>query len=343
MAVVAPRHLEVNSRLVQLINFRYHLVSLLAVFLSLTLGIALGSTVVKTGVLDGLNRRINQVSNEKSLTDVENAKLRTAAQRLNAYVAGSGQNVVKNTLTGADVVVVALRGVDSATVESETTLLQTAGAQVPAIIWLEPKWLLTTEQSRADLRAALSDATESPGLAEAGLKALADRIAGAMSGPSIPTTRTTSAVADADPIAKLSTAGFVSVQAAPKNGRTDLAGFPSSAQRAVILVSGFGIGFGPVTPQADTAIAAFTALAAKTFGRGPRPVVVAERDKNIVLYPDRGMAMAALRSNSALSTVDSLDTLEGVVVAVLAAAAALRGGFGHFGYGPGSSSALPIL
>ena len=39
-----------------MINFRFHIVSLIAVFLALALGIVMGATVVNRAIVDRLNR-----------------------------------------------------------------------------------------------------------------------------------------------------------------------------------------------------------------------------------------------------------------------------------------------
>ena len=49
-----------------MINFRFHLVSLIAVFLALGLGILVGSTVVDQVIVDRLDREIRSVSHESN-------------------------------------------------------------------------------------------------------------------------------------------------------------------------------------------------------------------------------------------------------------------------------------
>ena len=44
-----------------MINFRFHLVSLVAVFLALGLGILVGSTVIDQGIVNRLDSEINHV------------------------------------------------------------------------------------------------------------------------------------------------------------------------------------------------------------------------------------------------------------------------------------------
>ena len=52
-----------------MISFRYHLVSLVAIFLALAIGITAGSTVIKESVVDNLRANVDSVN--KRLNEVE--------------------------------------------------------------------------------------------------------------------------------------------------------------------------------------------------------------------------------------------------------------------------------
>ncbi len=58
-----------------MVNFRFHIVSLIAVFLALGLGILMGSTVVKGAIVDRLDREIDQVRKESD--NLRNANRQT--------------------------------------------------------------------------------------------------------------------------------------------------------------------------------------------------------------------------------------------------------------------------
>ena len=47
-----------------MINFRYHVVSLTAVFLALAVGLVLGSTVLNGPMLDALENRVNNLGRD---------------------------------------------------------------------------------------------------------------------------------------------------------------------------------------------------------------------------------------------------------------------------------------
>ena len=64
-----------------MINFRFHIVSLVAVFLALALGIVIGSTVIDRAIVDNLNDRLDTIKRESSETDKRNDELELFNQR----------------------------------------------------------------------------------------------------------------------------------------------------------------------------------------------------------------------------------------------------------------------
>lgn len=67
-----------------MINFRYHVVSLVAVFLALAVGIVMGSTVIDRAIVDGLRNRIDTANKNTEEKRAENDQLKTSAKGLNA-------------------------------------------------------------------------------------------------------------------------------------------------------------------------------------------------------------------------------------------------------------------
>ncbi len=310
-----------------MINFRYHLVSLMAVFLSLTLGIALGSTVVKQGVLDVLKHRAATVKHEADVIDQTNKTLQSRIDAQIAYSAATAPAVVAGKLAGAKVVLLALRGVDGAAVQSMAVLLQRAGAVTPAIVWLESKWALASDADRTALRSALGTNVDDGGLLGAGMRLLSNRIA-----------HTPTSVAPTDnALVKLSNAGFISVERVGTTGPPDLNGFPGG-DAAVVAVVGRG-----TTIDTGTYIEIFTEALSRAMVEDALPLVLGERDSDPVKFPQPGTAMRLMLSSREVSTVDSLAAIEGRVAAVLAVAAMRNGTVGHYGDGPGSTRPLPVI
>ena len=156
-----------------MINFRFHLVSLVAVFLALTIGIVVGASVVNQQIVDGLNRRINTVENNADKQRSENLLLSGKVKELESYLTTAAPYVVESRLTAVPVVVVAEHGVDRDATRALVTLLQDAGAETPAIVWLQSKWLLDKPDDRTALAGIVGSEAGSSGLRVQAVKALA--------------------------------------------------------------------------------------------------------------------------------------------------------------------------
>ena len=80
-----------TSRLIRstMVNFRFHLVSLIAVFLALGLGILIGSTVVNQATVQTIRREIRDVRAEVNSLRSANGQLKDDLNRSNAFLADS--------------------------------------------------------------------------------------------------------------------------------------------------------------------------------------------------------------------------------------------------------------
>src|SRR5260221_13324960 len=104
-----------------MINFRFHLVSLVAVSLALAVGIVVGASIVNRAIVDGLNNRIDKVEKNADTQRNANRALSASAQQLQSYLQTAAPYVVEGRLTAVPVVVVAERGVDRTAVRSVVT------------------------------------------------------------------------------------------------------------------------------------------------------------------------------------------------------------------------------
>ena len=60
-----------------MVSFRFHLVTLVAIFVAIALGIAVGATVVDRATVDLLQQRLDQVDARLDVTDEENKRQAT--------------------------------------------------------------------------------------------------------------------------------------------------------------------------------------------------------------------------------------------------------------------------
>lgn len=123
-----------------MIDFRYHLVSIVAVFLALAVGIVLGSTALKPSVLNGLNKAS---AAEKRQIDGLYAANRLQRQQISgdqAFAKGVSAQLVGGLLTGQRVVLVTAPGAPGGVTSGITTALQGAGATVSGRVELTSRF-----------------------------------------------------------------------------------------------------------------------------------------------------------------------------------------------------------
>jgi hypothetical protein len=306
-----------------MINFRFHLVSLVAVFLALAIGVVAGGALGQPTV-DTLQNRIDTVEANAEQNRAENEELRAALDRADAAIDESSPFAVTDRLTNIPATILALRGVDEDSVNRTVTLARQAGATVPGIIWLEDRWSLTERDDVQALAGVLGVSPSGRRVALRGdaLDALAARLAEGppASGP--------------DPLRALQDAGFVTLGGvgsdAPAPDRVGGLG-----TRAVLVA-----GTGAAVP-ARLVVEPFARVA---VDRGV-PLVAAEVFPDDTQGANRGDSVESIRASDALtdrvSTVDDLERTEGSVAAVLALADFARGVVGDYGIGDGAERQLP--
>lgn len=326
-----------------MVNFRFHLVSVIAVFLALGLGVVMGSTVVDQAIVDRLDREIDDVRAESAARRAENQRLDEELRRTQEFVADSSGFVVEGRLAGVPVVVLAEEGVDGDVVNEAVAMLRTAGAEVPGVFRLDESWTLVDDGAVTALGEVVDAGGAAATVRAAGIEALVDRLGGRQRGPARPTTTTstaagaapTSVPADAEPdvLGALADAGFLGIDGADAD---DLAVFPPRPARVVVVT-------GTTSRLVESGI---TAEVARAFAEADVPTAVTEvfvaRDEDGALA--RGDAVAPVRDDDdlrdAVTTADHLDLVQGRVATVLALED-LPGVVGHYGYGDGAQRALP--
>ncbi len=122
-----------------MINIRYHIVSITAIFLALGIGTLLGSTFLDRATVDQLDRNINNAEARIAETEEANRRLQEevqAAQARDAALIGASGSLLDGQLTDQPVLVVAAPGVDQAMVDTLRQILVNADADLRASISL---------------------------------------------------------------------------------------------------------------------------------------------------------------------------------------------------------------
>ncbi|MGX1617941.1 copper transporter [Micromonospora chalcea] len=123
-----------------MINFRYHVVSLTAVFLALAIGLVVGTAALNGPVADSLRENVNGLRKDNSLMRQTVNSMQKQLETEEDFAAEMAQLVLPGKLTGRRVLVLTLpSGRDQA--EGVTKMLQTAGADVTGRIDVQDKFV----------------------------------------------------------------------------------------------------------------------------------------------------------------------------------------------------------
>jgi copper transport outer membrane protein MctB len=313
------------------INFRFHLVSLVAVFLALALGVVIGSTVIDRAIVDRLSSQIDSVKKRADAERAENRALRDQIKGLETFIAQSQPQVTGRRLNQVPVTVVAVRGVPAEDVRAATDLLKASGALVPGVLWIEDGLSATDPAARTKLAQAIGDS----GLAVedlrlVALEALGHRLATGARVVSV----STPALSGVDTLVALNEAGLVSFDTLG-GGTVGLDSWPSPNTR-MLLIDG-----AQAHPPPGTVSLPILRAAAAAGGR----LALAEVFRPTPTVKARGAVVRGVREDPALSrvisTIDDLDELRGQVALTLAIQELGTSRAGHYGQGPGASSQLP--
>jgi len=340
-----------------MINFRFHLVSLIAVFLALGLGILVGSTVIDQGIVNRLDTEINNVRKENSARETTSKQLAKQNSQLQQFINQLVPYAADARLDGQSVALIAERGVSGDVITQTEHALQQAGADVPAVLWLNDAWRLDSTSRVLALEAALNVRGTMPRLRDTALNLLVRRLAKAPTvrhpshratrrstsssqpnpSTSSPPRTTTSASTPArnDVLTTLEKAGFISVT---DGDASAFDAFPAHTVD-VLEVTGDDSDF------AGTDLTAAFARAAVNLKLSTAVAAIYDAGNDQANAPARGAALAPILDDNvlskAVSTVDDLDLIQGQIAAVLTLEVIGGGNIGHYGYGNGASAPLP--
>ena len=124
-----------------MISFRYHIVSIVAVFLALAVGIVVGTTALNGPVTSNLR---TQVKSLQSTRDDLSAQLKTAQQQVDnagQFASTFGSALVNGRLASQNVLLVALPGTSSGLQDSVANALTAAGATITGRMQLANDYL----------------------------------------------------------------------------------------------------------------------------------------------------------------------------------------------------------
>lgn len=350
-----------------MINLRYHIVSITAVFLALAIGVVMGTSFLGKASVDQLKTQISQAERRIDATKKANSALATQIKRLedrDESLREQGAQLLAEHLTGEPVLIIASAGADQKSLASLRSTLEATSADFKGTLTVTGKLRLadgdlgsmakllglgSTQQARVRRILAARFATM---LASAGRAVPSD------SEPTVTSSTTTRPGTSTSTLPSTSRSPLGPTTTTPLERRqptllTDLraGGWvdfrpPTNGSPADLLLTTTGYryvmvsGPGAAVPDGEFLLPMLADLGATE----PAPVVLASaavgNDAEATRLLTVGPVRAAGPLNKNVSTVDDLESFDGEAAVVLALED-LAVVHGHYGVGKGATSLLP--
>jgi hypothetical protein len=338
-----------------MIDFRYHLVSIVAVFLALAVGIVLGATQLQRTTVDVLQSASDQLKNQLNAVSAARDTYQAQSNAAEQFLQTAEPTLLAGRLTGRRVVLITEPGAQSSVITGVKQAATDAGAKVTGQISLQPRF------------------NDISGATQSSLAAIDDHIAssdGTVLDPS--TNAQTSYQQEAAQLIASGVLTKTTPQAASQSSSAASSQAPSqagiSAASAQTMLSayvaqGYLTVSGDVTGSAAGGPAGRATLAVIVTPQTPPPAGQDDPLNQVLLAitpefasagaatvavgstagsAQSGSSISALRGSSVsaqVSTVDDADTTLGQITAVEALAAQLAGGKPN-SYGISGASAV---
>ncbi|WP_297565212.1 copper transporter [uncultured Arcanobacterium sp.] len=145
-----------------MIDFRYHIVSLVAVFLALATGIILGAGPLQGSIGNALSGEVSSLRKDNTALKAEIGELKKINTQEESAIADMAPELSKGTLIGRSTTVIVFPDTPKEYLEDTKESLEGAGATINGIIEIYPAW---TDKSKETMRTQLA-ASLTPLIAE---------------------------------------------------------------------------------------------------------------------------------------------------------------------------------
>ena len=313
-----------------MIDFRYHLVSIVSIFLALAVGIVLGAGPLQNNIGQSLNDQVVALRQEKAALRTQLDAQQLGMDARDTFVNGVTPGLIQGRLAGKTVSVVVAPGADADLVKQTTAILTSAGARVGSTVTLNDAW---TDPAKRTFRDNL--ATQLAALVKA---------SGAVSSPEmLPGTVLARALLTSAerPTDKLDPSASQALDGLTAGDLLSVGSDTVVPASSAVLVAG------PIkgTNADDTAARTATLVAlARALDAGGEGTVVTSAT-NATNPQTTSPLVAAVRADGdaskAVSTVDDGDQSIGALPLVDALVEQYAGQSGHYGLGSDAKAVLP--
>jgi hypothetical protein len=315
------------------IDFRYHLVSIVAVFLALAIGIVLGSTELQGPAYNLLDKTTSKLQNELGQVSSQRDAAQQQATEGEMFAQAVEPTVLRGLLTKQRLLIVTEPGAQPSVVSGISAAALAAGASVTGQINLAAKFFDTSGTTQDSLNQTTLDVAQAAGI-QLDSSATYQQQAAQVIASEILTTAASSAgkAPGADQAASAST----TLQAYAASQFLSTTGQPANPATLAVVVTPQNA---PSDGSADQLDQVLIPLVTELAAKGSATVVVGSSAGS-----GAGSPIAVLRSNnvsSQVSTVDDADLVAGQTVAMQALAVGLGGGkAGSYGFAANGATAI---
>jgi hypothetical protein len=304
------------------INFRYHVVSLTAVFLALAIGLVVGTAALNGPVADSLKNQVSALSKDNSNFRDQANQYRDELNRTQDFAAELAPTLLEGKLAGRRILLVALPGSQDY-VDQIKQMLTVAGATITAKVTVQDKFFDPANNTEL---LDLAETGSQPTIPATGLPLNSDGVETSSALLALGLQQHAQQVAPADLTALLTAytkQGYIAVDSGAK-GEAD----------STVIVAGLP----PV--DKDAAKKAQSAVTLATEFAKDRPLVVAGNGVG------DGNLISEIRADPTLvktiSTVDNGSTTQGQVATAMAVVErVVQGRAGQYGVSAGATSQVP--
>ena len=302
-----------------MINFRYHLVSVTAVFLALAIGLVLGTTALNGPTLEVMSDQVATLRDDNATLRDQVLELETAAANEQDFADAVAPATLAGTLEEENIIVLSVAAADQAHVAGITTMLEYSGAANVGQLTLTDNFVNPGNSDMlVDLVAELTPTGVEPPNNNDGVESASALLAATLLAEGPATADDRDALIEALVEIQMVTVDVELAEQATAvvvvTGKP-YAGTEAAGQNANVLsfVDQFGQ-YGPIVCAAPT-------------GAG---------DGNVV-----SAVLADAEVAETVSTVDNVAGPEGQLATVMALPERIAGTAGHYGTGEGATSLVP--
>ncbi|MFZ5851076.1 MAG: copper transporter [Actinomycetota bacterium] len=315
-----------------MIDFRYHLVSLLAVLLALAVGIVVGTTTMSRPAPSTSGDQVARLTTENRDLQGSVRQLEAAQRFDDAFLRGLTPALVAGRLAGSSVLVVLLPGADPREADELARVVELAGGKVTGRVTFKDKYV---EAAQAQVLDDLTGRLVPPNVS-LNRQGSTPYDRSAVELASILVTNQPSQVGREAPQAATILTGFQSI------GFLDYSGTPAKRASLVVVLTGAPAAGTPPPPEEQRRVqGAWLSLATALDAQGRGTVVAGPATAAAT-----GGLLTVLRGSPVarqVSTVDGTGTVAARVSVVLALAEQDRGRAGQYGSGTGATAPAPAV